>query len=263
SSGHTLYELEAALLYDVGSAGYAYPFHDARKINQDDLRTHGAVAFGVRARSGPRGWQSSRPQLKSNPMEDRVMLNNSQGKKQEVEDHRRNVKFSKNKTSSCNDSLNVKSLNVNFVCATCGKSVLNDKHDMCVLNSLDGVNSQTKMPVVVPLVEIILFIVDSRCSKHMTGNLKLLTNFVENFLGTVIFRNDQIAPILGYGDLVQGDITIKRVYYVDGLNRILFSVGQFCDANFGSCFSDIVTSMVMTSSSLSSELRHHQLAFKE
>nr|GEZ57341.1 retrovirus-related Pol polyprotein from transposon TNT 1-94 [Tanacetum cinerariifolium] len=39
----------------------------------------------------------SRPQLKSNPMEDRVMLHNSQGKKQEVEDHRRNVKFSKNK----------------------------------------------------------------------------------------------------------------------------------------------------------------------
>nr|GEX89520.1 hypothetical protein [Tanacetum cinerariifolium] len=42
----------------------------------------------------------SRPQLKSNQMEDRVMLNNSQGKKQEVEDHRRNVKFSKNKTST-------------------------------------------------------------------------------------------------------------------------------------------------------------------
>nr|GEY26947.1 hypothetical protein [Tanacetum cinerariifolium] len=40
----------------------------------------------------------SRPQLKSNRMEDRVMLNNSQGKKQEVEEHRRNVKFSKNKT---------------------------------------------------------------------------------------------------------------------------------------------------------------------
>ncbi|GKC98245.1 hypothetical protein Tco_1168520, partial [Tanacetum coccineum] len=52
------------------------------------------------------------------------------------------------------------------------------------------------------LVEIILFIVDSRCSKHMTGNLKLLTNF-EKFLGTVKFRNDQVAPILGYGDLVQ------------------------------------------------------------
>ncbi|GKF44756.1 hypothetical protein Tco_0131308 [Tanacetum coccineum] len=51
-------------------------------------------------------------------------------------------------------------------------------------------------------LEIILFIVDSGCSKHMTGNLKLLTNFVDKFLGTVKFRNDQIAPILGYGDLV-------------------------------------------------------------
>nr|GEX41572.1 hypothetical protein [Tanacetum cinerariifolium] len=32
------------------------------------------------------------------------------------------------------------------------------------------------------LVEIVLFIVDSRCSKHMTGNLKLLIKFMEKFL---------------------------------------------------------------------------------
>nr|GEX48967.1 hypothetical protein [Tanacetum cinerariifolium] len=56
------------------------------------------------------------------------------------------------------------------------------------------------------LVEIILFIVDSGCSKHMTGNLKLLINFVEKFMGTIKFGNDQIAPILGYGDL--NDIVI-------------------------------------------------------
>nr|GEW91404.1 hypothetical protein [Tanacetum cinerariifolium] len=53
----------------------------------------------------------------------------------------------------------------------------------------------------IKLAEIVLFIVDSGCSKHMTKNLKLLINFVEKFLGTVKFRNDQIAPILGYGDL--------------------------------------------------------------
>ncbi|GJT77770.1 integrase, catalytic region, zinc finger, CCHC-type containing protein [Tanacetum coccineum] len=81
------------------------------------------------------------------------------------------------------------------------------------------------------LVEIVLFIVDSGCSKHMIRNLKLLTNFVEKFLGTVKFGNDQIAPILGYGDLVQGTITIKRVFYVEGLNHNLFSIGQFCDAD--------------------------------
>nr|GEU48010.1 integrase, catalytic region, zinc finger, CCHC-type, peptidase aspartic, catalytic [Tanacetum cinerariifolium] len=85
-------------------------------------------------------------------------------------------------------------------------------------------------------VKIVLFIVDYRCSKHMTGNLKLLINFVEKFLGTVKFRNDQIAPILGYGDLVQGAVMIKRVYYVEGLNHNLFSVGQFCDADLEVAF---------------------------
>nr|GEV17552.1 retrovirus-related Pol polyprotein from transposon TNT 1-94 [Tanacetum cinerariifolium] len=60
------------------------------------------------------------------------------------------------------------------------------------------------------LVEIVLFIVDSGYSKHMMRNLKLLINFVEKFLGTVKFWNDQIAPILGYRDLVQGAVTIKR-----------------------------------------------------
>nr|GEV83404.1 hypothetical protein [Tanacetum cinerariifolium] len=152
-------------------------------------------------------------------------------------------------------NLNAKTSNVNFVCVTCGKCVLKDKHDICVLNSLNGVKPRTKMPMAVPistrepkrivnksvakplrrtvvsLIEMILFIVDYGCSKHMTGNLKLLINFVEKFLGTVKFRNDQIAPILGYGDLVQRVVTIKRVYYVEGLNHNLFSVGQLCDAD--------------------------------
>nr|GFB47103.1 hypothetical protein [Tanacetum cinerariifolium] len=42
-------------------------------------------------------------------------------------------------------------------------------------------------------------------------NLKLLINFVENFLGT-------------------------RVYYVEGFNHNLFSVGQFCDADLEVAF---------------------------
>nr|GEV23154.1 retrovirus-related Pol polyprotein from transposon TNT 1-94 [Tanacetum cinerariifolium] len=71
---------------------------------------------------------------------------------------------------------------------------------------------------------------------HMTGNLKLLCNFVEKFLGTVCFGNDQFAPILGYGDLVQRNVTINRVYYVEGLNHNLFSVGQFCDADLEVAF---------------------------
>nr|GFA01479.1 integrase, catalytic region, zinc finger, CCHC-type, peptidase aspartic, catalytic [Tanacetum cinerariifolium] len=45
------------------------------------------------------------------------------------------------------------------------------------------------------------------------------------------------APIIGYGDLVHGNITINRVYYVEGLNHNLFSVGQFCDADLEVAFS--------------------------
>nr|GFC12643.1 hypothetical protein [Tanacetum cinerariifolium] len=67
------------------------------------------------------------------------MHNNSQGKKKEVKDHRRNVKLSKNKTSvtACNDSLNAKTLNVKSVSVMCDKCVLIDKHDMCVLKFVD------------------------------------------------------------------------------------------------------------------------------
>nr|GEX47916.1 hypothetical protein [Tanacetum cinerariifolium] len=86
------------------------------------------------------------------------------------------------------------------------------------------------------IVQLILFIVDSRCTKHKTGNLKLFCNFVEKFLGTVRFGNDQFAPNLGYGDLVQGNVMINRVYYVEGLNHNLFSVGQFCDVDLEVAF---------------------------
>ncbi|GKF21075.1 retrovirus-related pol polyprotein from transposon TNT 1-94, partial [Tanacetum coccineum] len=38
----------------------------------------------------------------------------------------------------------------------------------------------------------------------MTRDRSQLTNFVSKFLGTVKFRNDQIAKFMGYGDLVVG-----------------------------------------------------------
>ncbi|GJZ69462.1 hypothetical protein Tco_0633012, partial [Tanacetum coccineum] len=38
-------------------------------------------------------------------------------------------------------------------------------------------------------------------------------------------RNDHVAKILGYGDYQIGNVTILRVYYVEGLGHNLFSVG--------------------------------------
>nr|GEU84847.1 retrotransposon protein, putative, unclassified [Tanacetum cinerariifolium] len=80
------------------------------------------------------------------------------------------------------------------------------------------------------IVQLILFIVDSGCTKHMTGNLKLLCNFVEKFLGTVCFGNDQFAPILGYEDLVQGNITINKKDVVIGLPKLKYVKDQLCSS---------------------------------
>nr|GEW05411.1 hypothetical protein [Tanacetum cinerariifolium] len=281
-----------------------YTDHNQAKTSQlpqDSRKTNKRVSFSIGVIPTT---SVSRPQLKSNPMGDRVMRNNSQGKKQEVEDQRKSVKLHKNKTSvtACNDSLNAKTLNVNSVCATCNTCVLNDKHDMCVLNSVAkpinktvaSESNQKPRNITRKLYECVsktcswlsLFFLQSFEHKELSNTsffkldlaicadsvgLEFYSSFVERwewlgafnskqsspklddasaikflelnalrsqqkFLGTVKFGNDQIAPILGYGDLVQGAVTIKRVYYVEGLNYNLFSVGQFCDADLEVAF---------------------------
>ncbi|GJR16797.1 retrovirus-related pol polyprotein from transposon TNT 1-94 [Tanacetum coccineum] len=86
------------------------------------------------------------------------------------------------------------------------------------------------------VVEIVLWYLDSGCSKHMTGDRSQLTNFVHKFLGTVKFDNDQIVKVIGYGDYQIRNITISRVYYVEGIGHNLLSVGQFCDSNLEVAF---------------------------
>ncbi|GJY68348.1 integrase, catalytic region, zinc finger, CCHC-type containing protein, partial [Tanacetum coccineum] len=49
-------------------------------------------------------------------------------------------------------------------------------------------------------------------------------------------RNDHMEKILGYGDYQIGNVTISRVYYVEGLGHNLFSIGQFCDSNLEVAF---------------------------
>ncbi|GJV64879.1 retrovirus-related pol polyprotein from transposon TNT 1-94 [Tanacetum coccineum] len=86
------------------------------------------------------------------------------------------------------------------------------------------------------VVQVMLWYLDSGCSKHMTGNRSKLMNFVEKFIGSVRFGNDHLGAIMGYGDYVMGDSVISRVYYVEGLGHNLFSVGQFCDSDLEVAF---------------------------
>ncbi|GJU23724.1 retrovirus-related pol polyprotein from transposon TNT 1-94, partial [Tanacetum coccineum] len=50
------------------------------------------------------------------------------------------------------------------------------------------------------------------------------------------FGNEHFGVIIGYGDYVIGDSVISRVYYVEGLGRNLFSVGQFYDSDLEVAF---------------------------
>ncbi|GJX50042.1 retrovirus-related pol polyprotein from transposon TNT 1-94 [Tanacetum coccineum] len=141
-------------------------------------------------------------------------------------------------------------LNANFemLCVKCNGCMLSDNHDLCVLNFINDANAHAKSKSVQKsskrkvwkptrkVVQIVLWYLDSGCSKHMTGDRSQLTNFVNKFLGTVKFGNDHVAKILGYGDYQIGNVTISRVYYVEGLGHNLFSVGQFCDSNLEVAF---------------------------
>ncbi|GJY92016.1 putative ribonuclease H-like domain-containing protein [Tanacetum coccineum] len=89
---------------------------------------------------------------------------------------------------------------------------------------------------IAPVVQIVLWYLDSGCSKHMTGDRSRLRNFMKKFIGTVRFGNDHFGAIMGYGDYVIGDSVISRVYYVEGLGHNLFSVGQFCDSDLEVAF---------------------------
>ncbi|GJY01403.1 retrovirus-related pol polyprotein from transposon TNT 1-94 [Tanacetum coccineum] len=98
-------------------------------------------------------------------------------------------------------------------------------------------NKNTESVSKTKVVQIVLWYLDSGCSKHMTGDRSQLTNFISKFLGTVKFRNDQVAKIMGYGDYQIRNVTISRVYYVEGLGHNLFSVGQLFKLDELGCIS--------------------------
>nr|GEY83190.1 retrovirus-related Pol polyprotein from transposon TNT 1-94 [Tanacetum cinerariifolium] len=56
-------------------------------------------------------------------------------------------------------------------------------------------------------------------------------------LFSVKFGNDHVTKIMGYGEYKIGNVTISRVYIVEGLGHNLFSVGQFCDSDLEVAFS--------------------------
>ncbi|GJY83231.1 retrovirus-related pol polyprotein from transposon TNT 1-94 [Tanacetum coccineum] len=152
--------------------------------------------------------------------------------------HKLNVRSNVRRTFSTN-SRTPKSLETTYVAP---KTRFSKKETQSKTLDTTSVVSKSKIDVESAskakdkVVQIVLWVVDSGCSKHMTGDRSLLRNFIEKFMGTVRFGNDNFAAITGYGDYIHGNITICHVYYVEGLVHNLFSVGQFCDRDLEVAF---------------------------
>ncbi|GJU84450.1 retrovirus-related pol polyprotein from transposon TNT 1-94 [Tanacetum coccineum] len=152
-----------------------------------------------------------------NTKNNRITRPPSSNHKNKVEEHPRKVKSSLNKMNSVSEHISnahvkhsVRNAKVESIYAICNKCLFDANHDMYVTDYVNDVN----------LVQIILWYLDSGCSKHMTGNHSQLINFVSKFLGTVRFGNDHIAKIKGYRDYQMGNVTISRIYYVEGLDSV-------------------------------------------
>nr|GEU56091.1 copia protein [Tanacetum cinerariifolium] len=177
---------------------------------------------------------ASGSQPRSNTKKNRISPANGVNKMQ-VEEQPRKNKSHLRTTNLVNSSSRPKHTIINsnsdYVCQTCNKCLISANHDMCVVDYLQSVVAPPLFIIIVMLcaklskfgnlsklgrygnpqvIQIVLWYLDSGCSKHMTEDRSRLINFIKKFIGTVRFRNDHFGAIMGYGDYVIGDSVISR-----------------------------------------------------
>ncbi|GJZ96079.1 retrovirus-related pol polyprotein from transposon TNT 1-94 [Tanacetum coccineum] len=203
------------------------PQVEHQKINLTNIP--GIPSIGVKGAS-----VASRSKPRSNTKKDRTLPAKSALK--QVEAHSRMNKSNEKHKNHVDSSISYKrtiiNSNSNTFCKTCNKCLISVNHDQCVVRSEMCVKQSSATKV----VQIVLWYLDSGCSKYMTGDHSRLRNFMKKFIGIVRFGNDHFGEIMGYGDYVIGDSVISMVYYVEGLGYNLFSVGQFCDSDLEVAF---------------------------
>ncbi|GKE66462.1 ribonuclease H-like domain-containing protein [Tanacetum coccineum] len=82
-------------------------------------------------------------------------------------------------------------------------------------------------------------VIDSRCSRHMTGNMSYLTNYEEIDGGYVAFRgNPKGGKITRKATIKTGNLDFENVYFVRELKFNLSSVSQMYDKKNSVLFND-------------------------
>ena len=82
------------------------------------------------------------------------------------------------------------------------------------------------------------WIVDSGCSRHMTGEISLLKDFREMNGCYVNFAGDKGGQITGSGSLTNGKVSFDNVNYCKELTNNLLSVSQISDKGYQVLFDD-------------------------
>nr|GEX75746.1 integrase, catalytic region, zinc finger, CCHC-type, peptidase aspartic, catalytic [Tanacetum cinerariifolium] len=149
----------------------------------------------------------------SNAKKNKIQRPPSSTQKNKVEAHPRTVKSSL-KDNNCDVEpkgttiVQHSKLNADFelICVKNNGCMLFDNHDLCVLNVINDVNAYPKSKFVKKT--------SKRKGWKPTGK------------GTIKFENDHVAKIMGYGDYQIGNVTISKVYYVEGIGHNLFSVSE-------------------------------------
>ncbi|GJS05580.1 retrovirus-related pol polyprotein from transposon TNT 1-94 [Tanacetum coccineum] len=224
---------------------------------------------GVKPSTSASGLQPS-----GNTNKDKIWQTPSSTQKNKVEAHPRKVKSSlKNKDcvveSKGTAHVQHSRLNAKFElkCVKCNGCVLSSNHDLCILDFINNVHARNKSKSVKKNSKKKVWkptgkkprksktnVPDSKSKvpKSVSANKKepsqsrgskvsnvpssSLNECRSSKLFSIKFGNDHVAKILGYGDYQIGNVTMSRVYYVEGLRHTLFLVGQFCDSNLEVAF---------------------------
>ncbi|GJY35221.1 retrovirus-related pol polyprotein from transposon TNT 1-94 [Tanacetum coccineum] len=159
-----------------------------------------------------------------NTKKDKIQQTPSSTQKNKVEAYPRKVKSSlKNKDCVVQpkgtDHVQHSKLNVNpeLKCVKCNGCMISDNHDLCVLDFINNVNAHK--------------------------NLNLLRKVQREK-----FRNQQercLQILDTSGHLLIGNVTISKVYYVEGLGHNLFSVGQLCNNLYTLSLGDMMASSLI------------------
>ena len=89
----------------------------------------------------------------------------------------------------------------------------------------------------------VVWILDSGYSRHMIGDIALLSQFEENHGPWFTFGDDNKGLTMGHGNVICGNVIIDDVALVEGLKHNLLSIGQFTDREFKVEFDEDICSI--------------------